>query len=389
VEHIESSSFPKTLIVTNDFPPRVGGVQQYLFNLVSNFPAGRVTVVAPEWAGADEHDSSLAFRVQRLPSAWTWPSRSLIALIDRTIADDGAEVVLFGSAIPPALLGPRLSHRGIPYVVATHGVEYWMALVPGVAGSLRYATSTASRVLAISEFTARTIRTVVPRRVPMSLAPPGVDTGRFTPHVDATFVRERHDLAGRPVVLCVSRLVRRKGQDVLISSMGKIRARVPGATLLIVGDGPDAVRLRSMAASADPGSVIFAGAVSDEELPAYHSAADVFCMPCRSRLAGLEVEGFGIVFLEAAASGKPVVAGASGGAAEAVLDGETGFVIDGRAESAIVETVSSLLGDAELRDRMGKAGRRRAEDSYAWPILAERVSRVLRLAAGGASSVGM
>jgi phosphatidylinositol alpha-1,6-mannosyltransferase len=170
----------------------------------------------------------------------------------------------------------------------------------------------------------------------------------------------------------------------LIRALARIRRRVPGAALLIVGDGPDRRRLESLAAGIEGhGSIRFAGAVSDEELPAYHAAADVFAMPCRSRLGGLEVEGFGIVFLEAAASGKPVVAGASGGAAEAVLDGETGLVIDGRRDDAVAEAISGLLLDPAQAERMGKAGRARAERTYAWPVLASRTSGFIREAVQG------
>jgi len=282
----------------------------------------------------------------------------------------------------PRGVGPGLAHAGTPYVVATHGTEYWFALLPGTARALRRATSRASCVLAISRFTARTVRTVVPRHVPMTLAPPGVDVRRFRPDISGDEVRARHGLLDRPIVVCVSRLVRRKGQDVLIEAMETIRRRAPGATLLVVGGGPDRERLERLAAAAPAGSVVFAGEVSDEQLPAYHAAADVFAMPCRSRLGGLEVEGFGIVFLEAGATGKAVVAGDSGGAAEAVEDGETGLVVDGRRIGRVAEAVSGVLLDPMRAGALGDAGRARAEREFAWPVLAERVGRVLKLATG-------
>jgi phosphatidylinositol alpha-1,6-mannosyltransferase len=187
----------------------------------------------------------------------------------------------------------------------------------------------------------------------------------------------RHDVEGRRVVLCASRLVRRKGQDVLIAGMGLIQDLVPDAALLLVGEGPDRRRLEELARSAPPGSVIFAGQVSDEELPSHYAACDVFAMPCRSRWGGLEVEGFGIVFLEAAASGKPVVAGRSGGAEEAVVDQETGLLVEGREPKAAALAVASLLRAPDVARRMGLAGRRRVEQGLTWNHQTQRLAAIL------------
>jgi phosphatidylinositol alpha-1,6-mannosyltransferase len=263
--------------------------------------------------------------------------------------------------------------------MCTHGAEYWLATLPGTASVLRRASAGASRVLAVSRYTGRVIRTAVPEGIPLSLLPPGVDTERFRPGVPgAEEVRRRHGIGERPLVVCVSRLVRRKGQDVLIRAMPAIRRRVPDACLLLVGGGGDAARLRARAADAVPGTVVLADEVPGDEVPAYHAAADVFAMPCRSRLGGLEVEGFGIVYLEAAASRRPAVAGRSGGAPEAVVDGQTGLVVDGAHVGAVGEAVSALLADPGRSASMGKAGRARAEGEFAWPVLAERLAGSLR-----------
>jgi phosphatidylinositol alpha-1,6-mannosyltransferase len=367
---------PRTLIVTNDFPPRVGGVQQYVWNVAAHLPPERVVVVAPNWLGWHEHDAALPFPVERFPTTFLWPSRDLLERVRIAAREHASEVVLFGHGLPLALLGPKLD---LPYVVATHGTEYWFALTPALHGLLRRATSLANRVLAVSRFTGRVIRTAVPPDVPLSLLPPGVDAERFHPDpAGADQVRRRHAIAlERPLVVCVSRLVRRKGQDALIRAMPAIRRREPDAVLLIVGGGPDRERLESLAAERLPDSVVFAGEVSDADLPAYHAAADVFAMPCRSRLGGLEVEGFGIVFLEAAAAGRPAVAGDSGGAAEAVEDGATGLVVDGRHDGAVAEAVASLLTNPTRADAMGKEGRERVERLFTWPWLTQRLARWL------------
>jgi phosphatidyl-myo-inositol dimannoside synthase len=365
---------PHTLVVTNDFPPRVGGVQQYVYNLVANLPPTRVTVLAPRWPGWREHDEKLPFPVLRFPPTVLLPTRDLAARVRIALQTSEAEVVMFGHGLPLALLGPGLERRSVPYLVCTHGTEYWCALTPGLHALLRRATGRAERVTAVSRFTGQVVRTAVPLEVPISLLPPGVDVRRFGLGGGGDEVRHRYGLGDRPVVLCVSRLVRRKGQDVLIQAMRSISRRVPDAVLLVVGDGPDRDRLLRLAADAPPGSVVLAGEIPDAHIPGHYAAADVFAMPCRSRRGGLEVEGFGIVFLEAAASGKPVVSGDSGGAAEAVVDGETGLVVDGRHPGAVAEAISGLLADPVRAAAMGKAGRARVEMEFAWSRLTERLA---------------
>jgi phosphatidylinositol alpha-1,6-mannosyltransferase len=374
---------PRTLVLTNDFPPRVGGVQRYVHDLVRHLPPDRVTVLAPRWPGWRDFDAAQPFRVVRFPTTTLWPTGELAARARSLVRETRAHAVLFGHALPLGLLAPGLARLGVPSVMCTHGTEYWLAIMPGTASLLRRASAGASRVLAVSRYTGRVIRTAVPGRVPLSLLPPGVDAERFRPDAPgAEGIRRRHRIGERPLVVCVSRLVPRKGQDVLIRAMPAIRRRVPDARLLVVGGGPDAARVRALAADADPGTVVLADQVPDEELPAYHAAADVFAMPCRSRLGGLEVEGFGIVYLEAAASGRPCVAGRSGGAPEAVVDGETGLVVDGGHIGAVAEAVSALLADPGRAAAMGKAGRGRVEREFAWPALAERLAGWLRAAVG-------
>ena len=305
-------------------------------------------------------------------------SRTAVA---SAVASTGAEVVLFGAAYPLAALGPRLAARGTPYLVAAHGFEYWLSVMPGTHSLMRYATSKAARVpVMCSEFIARTVRTAVPARVPVSVLYPGADTEAFRPDLETDDLRARHGIGDRPLVVCVSRLVARKGQDVLIRGMARLRRRVPGATLLIVGGGPYEDTLHGLADAAPPGSVIFTGQVSEEDLPRYYAVGDVFAMPCRTRLGGLEVEGWGNVFIEAAACARPVVVGDSGGARESLVDGETGILVDGHDVDAVADAVGRLLEDPALARRMGAAGRARVERDHTWPRIADRLAGWLRAA---------
>ena len=372
---------PQTLVVTNDFPPRVGGIQRTLWSLCTSLPAGRVSVIAPDWEGAVGFDGEATFPIARRPGRFLWPTPSMAEAVEREIARSGAEVILFGDAFPLALLGPRLAARGTPYLVAAHGFDYWLSTVPVAHGVMSRMTSRAARVAVMcSRFIARRVRTAVPPQVPVSVLYPGADLERFRPDLPTADLRERHGLADRPLVVCVSRLVARKGQDVLIRSMRDVLRRIPEAALVIVGDGPRAAGLRRLAEEAPNRSVVFTGEVSEDDLPRYYALGDVFAMPCRTRLGGMEVEGWGNVFIEAAACGRPVVVGDSGGARETLVHGETGLLVDGRSVPAVADAVATLLEDPAYAHRLGKAGRARVEARHTWSGAAEQLGAWLRAA---------
>jgi phosphatidylinositol alpha-1,6-mannosyltransferase len=376
---------PTTLLVTNDFPPRVGGIQRTLEALVREFPSDRVGVFCPAATAAAEsgaYDADAPFRVLRQPESFLWPTRDVASRVGHAARELGSEVVLFGATYPLGLLGPRLAAGGMPYLSAAHGFEYWLSIAPGSHALMRRATSRAARVpVMCSEFIARTVRTAVPADVPVSVLYPGADVERFRPDLETGDIRRSLGVADRPVVVCVSRLVPRKGQDVLIRAMPSIRRRVPEATLVIVGGGPYEAKLRALADRAPSGSVRFAGEVGERDLPRYYAVGDVFAMPCRTRAAGLEVEGWGNVFVEAAACGRPVVVGDSGGARETLVDGETGLLVDGRSVEEVAAAVATLLAEPTLAAKMGDAGRDRVLRSHTWPAIAGRLADWMRQAA--------
>jgi phosphatidylinositol alpha-1,6-mannosyltransferase len=345
-------------------------------------PPERVAVLCPSAEGAEAYDAVQPYRVLRADEGFLWPTPQTLRRVRAAAEEHGAEVVLFGATYPLALLGPRLARGGLPYLAAAHGFEYWLSIAPGTHGLMRRATGRAARVTVLcSAFVARVVRTAVPERVPVSVVYPGADTSVFRPDLPVEDLRERHGLGDRPVVVCVSRLVPRKGQDVLIRAMPAIRRRVPEAVLVIVGGGPYRERLEAMARELAPaGSVVFTGPVSEEELPRYYRLGQVFAMPCRTRLGGLEVEGWGNVFIEAAACGRPVVVGDSGGARESLVPGETGLLVDGRRVAEVAEAVASLLADPATAERMGRAGRARVERAFTWERAAAELAAYLRQA---------
>jgi phosphatidyl-myo-inositol dimannoside synthase len=372
---------PRTLLVTNDYPPTVGGIQRTLDALVRRLPPDRVAVLCPNAEGGDAFDRAAPYAVYRQPERFLWPLPDVRRRLHEAVRSFEADVVLFGAVYPLALLGPSLADTGTPYLAAAHGFEYWLSIAPGTHSLVRRATSRAARVpVMCSAFIARVVRTAVPDDVPVSVMYPGADLEAFRPDLPFEDLTDLHGVAGRPLIVCVSRLVARKGQDVLIRAMPRIRRDVPDASLLIVGDGPDRDRLVRLAADAPDGSVAFSGQVSEGDLPRYYRAGNVFAMPCRSRLGGLEVEGWGNVFLEAAACARPVVVGDSGGARESLAPGETGLLVKGSDVAEVAGAVGTLLADPERAETMGRAGRERVVRAFGWSRAAEQLAGWLRQA---------
>ncbi|MBI3689027.1 MAG: glycosyltransferase family 4 protein [Actinobacteria bacterium] len=369
----------RTLVVTNDFPPRAGGIQAFVHQLAVRQPPGSIVVYASNWQGAAAFDGAQPFEVIRHPTSLLLPTPEVARRLREVARDHGCDTVWFGAAAPLGLLARGLRSAGVKrFVASTHGHETGWAMLPGARQVLRRIARDVDVVTYLGEYTRRLLARGLGRRVRLEWVPPGVDTAAFHPGVDGGAVRRRLGLADRPTVVCVSRLVPRKGQDVLIRALPEIRRRVPDAALLLVGGGPDMPRLRRWAAQEGVADdVVFTGSVPWEELPAHFAAGDVFAMPCRTRRGGLDVEGLGIVFLEASASGLPVVAGDSGGAPEAVLEGRTGYVVSGRSVAAVAERVAGLLADPERAAAMGRAGREWVEREWNWDVQATRLARLL------------
>jgi phosphatidylinositol alpha-1,6-mannosyltransferase len=373
------SGHRRTLIVTNDFPPRQGGIQSFVHELALRQPAGSVVVYASDHPGSAAFDAAQPFPVLRHPSGLLVPTPGARRRVVRALRDFGCTAVWFGAAAPLGLLAPALRAAGAERVVAsTHGHEAGWAMVPGARQALRRIAAGADVVTYLGRYFRSRLTDVVGERTELVQLTPGVDTETFRPDVDGSAVRERHGLTGRPVVVCVSRLVPRKGQDTLIHAVPQVRRQVRDVALLLVGAGRYRDELTALAGSlgvAD--AVVFAGGVPHAELPAHYAAGDVFAMPCRTRRGGLDVEGLGIVYLEASATGLPVVCGDSGGAPDAVREDETGFVVPGRDVSAVADRLGQLLRDDALRSRMGAAGRAWVERDWRWDVIADRLRRLL------------
>jgi len=372
----------KTLIVTNDFPPRPGGIQAFVHNLAVRRPPGSVVVYAPAWKGAAAFDACQPFPVIRHPTTLMLPVPTVLRRAADIARGERCDSVLFGAAAPLGLLAPRLRRHGIERAVAlTHGHEAGWAALPVARRLLRRIGDGVDTVTYLGEYTrTRMARALSPAAVSrMARLAPGVDEVAFRSGCGGADVRAGLGLTDRPVAVCVSRLVPRKGQDTLIQAWPRVLRSVPDAALLLVGGGPYRRRLERLADQAGVAEAVrFTGSVPWEQLPAHFDAGDVFAMPCRTRRGGLDVEGLGIVYLEASATGLPVVAGASGGAPDAVLDGESGVVVDGRSVPAVADAVAALLTDRRRAAAMGEKGRSWVEREWRWDLQASRLGELLR-----------
>lgn len=378
----------RTLVVTNDFPPRQGGIETFVSALCATLPAGTVAVHTSAMPGASAYDATLPYPVVRdrsyplLPTqagpSPLLPTRALSRRVVRTFQNYGCDRVLFGAAAPLGLLAPALRRAGARRIVGlTHGHETWWALVPA-ARSLLHRIGEVTDVLT---YVSRWCRDrITPALSPAAAArmvrlSPWVDIQRFRPGCGGVALRQRIGIAARrPVLLCVARLTPRKGQDTLIRALPELRSLVPGVLLVLVGGGPDRHRLERLSRrSGVRDAVLFAGPVPWSALPAWYDAADAFAMPCRTRRLGLEPEALGIVSLEAQACGLPVVVGNSGGAPETVIDGETGWVVDPHDPGALAERCALALRGCITRAR----GRAWVEEQWGVQRAAETLHRLL------------
>ncbi len=373
----------KHLLVTNDFPPKVGGIQSYLWELWRRLPPEDFTVLTTPSPGDLDFDRRQPFRVVRDRQRVLVPTPALVRRIDALAEEVDAKVVLLDPVLPLGAVGPWLRQ---PFAVIVHGAEVTVpARLPATRSLLGRVLRRACLVIASGDYVRIEAEGAAACPLPMLLIPPGVDPERFRPLTAAARARVRASFGLRPearLVVGVGRVVPRKGFDVLVEAATRLAPGRPDLMVVVAGSGRQADWLARLAASRRA-PVRLLGRIPDESLPSLYAAADVFASPCRTRWGGLEQEGFGIVFLEAGAAEIPVVAGASGGAGEAVTDGETGMVVEQPGDpTAVASALATLLDDPPLRRRMGEAGRRRAVADFGYERLAERLDQGMDAIAG-------
>jgi len=370
------------LLVTNDFGPRAGGIESFVIGLLERIPAGEVIVYTsfqPEHESYDQKWlSDYQVRVIRDKSKVLLPTPRVIRNLQTVVRRNSITKVWFGAAAPLGVSSRWLRKVGVKQMVAlTHGHEVWWSKIWPFSWAISEISKQVDYVTYLGDFTKAALATQIKDSSKLIRVAPGIDTNHFSPR-DSSDLRKKHGLDNRPTVISVGRLVHRKGQDRLIEAFPKVLEVIPDAALVLVGEGPYRKQLDALVKKYDLSDhVFFIGRINFAELPSYICIGDVFAMPSRSRLFGLEVEGLGIVYLEASSCGLPVIGGASGGAPDAVLDGDTGYVVDGNDLNAISTQIVRLLSDAKLRQKMGERGRAWTIESWRWEIWSEEFNKTL------------
>ena len=374
----------KILLVTNDLGPRSGGIETFILGLLAKLDGSEVVIYTSAQDGSAEFDADLVKRfgvaICRDRTKILLPSPRVTKQVKSVLRSYGCETVWFGAAAPLGLMAPALRRAGAKRVVGlTHGHEVWWAKVPFFNLALRRIGNSSDVLTYLGEFTKSAIAKAVGKRVELTQIAPGISTDFFTPGAKSEALLKKYELSGGHTLICVGRLVHRKGQDKLILAMPEILKSIPNAQLLIVGSGPREAHLRKLIANLNLStSVKLSGRVTYSDLPAHIRLGDVFVMPSRSRFFGLEVEGLGIVYLEASSCGLPVIAGNSGGAPDAVSINETGLVVDGTNTGEIAEACIKLLADQKLSKELGANGRKWAVANWNWDLWGSRFAQVLK-----------
>jgi len=374
----------KTLFITNDFGPRAGGIESFIIGLIERLPYGSTTVYTSAQGDTNEYDAAwlekYGVRVIRDRAKILLPTPRITGEIVRLIKGEAIETVAFGAAAPLALMASRLRGAGVARVIAlTHGHEVWWSKVFPFTLAIRRIGSSVDVLTYLGEFTRTAIAgALAPKSADaMVKIAPGIDTEHFAP-IDSSSLRESLGLGEKKIIVSVGRLVHRKGQDRLIESMRAIVQEVPTAHLLLIGEGPYRQHLQALVRKyALDDHISFIGRIQYADLPQYICIGEIFAMPSRSRFFGLEVEGLGIVYLEASACGLPVIAGASGGAPDAVIDGTTGVVVDGLDNAAIAVAAINLLNNPTQARLMGQAGRSWIVEKWNWQIWADAFKKLI------------
>ena len=357
------------VLVSSSFLPGRGGIESYLGELCEEL-APRLAVVAAAQRDGAPLPAHLGYPVHPFDGRLLWPGRKAVDAVVRAAEAEGTDKIIFGTPWPLVLMGPSLIERGLRYSVIVHGAEMLVpSAAPVVRKRLATALAAADLLLAVSQYTADTMAAFLTRRAgmvrPTELLRARVDLQRFSPEVNDTPARAAYGIGpSERVVLCFGRLVPRKGVDRLIAALPEIVRRAGATTVVVAGTGPELKKLRRAAAKLEQGRVVFTGRVPDDLAPAVYAMADVFALPVVDRWFGLEIEGLGVVLLEAAATGVPCVTGRSGGTPEAVLDGITGYVVDAAGTEAVAERIAHLLGHPEQAAAMGAAGRTHVQENF-------------------------
>ena len=378
-----NSTKRKILLVTNDLGPRAGGIESFVLGLLERVEKNSVVILSSTQKNHTEFDRNLFDKygaiVIRDRSKILLPTPRVSNKAKKILAEYQATTIWFGAAAPLALMASKLRKAGAKNIVAlTHGHEVWWAKLPIFRSAIAKIAREVDFLTYLGDFTRNSMLPAISDKSKLVKIAPGIDIEHFSPsEVDLTLI-EKYRLENRRVIVSVGRLVHRKGQDKLIEALPAILKRYPNTVLLLVGEGPIKSMLEKLIRHHGlENNVIFTGRIQFNDLPKYIQLGEIFAMPSRDRFFGLEVEGLGIVYLEASACGVPVIVGRSGGAPDAVIENQTGLIVDGTNSNEISDAVCKLLADPKLAKQMGQNGRNWVIDNWQWKIWSDKFNDLL------------
>lgn len=383
---MSENSSPKILCITNDFGPRAGGIETFVMGLIERLPKNSVIVYTSAQPDTQSYDrkwfEDFGVEVIRDRSKILLPTPRVAHKVNQLVRKRGIEKSFFGAAAPLGVLAKGLRRNGVNRIVAlTHGHEVWWAKLWPFSSAISFIGRHVDNLTYLGEFTRGEISKALSPRAASAMVKiaPGIDTDHFAPTEKSQELRSKLELNQKKVIVSVGRLVHRKGQDILIQALPQVLKSHPSAHLLLIGEGPYRAYLEKLVLKYKVESAItFIGRIQYRDLPQYIGVGDIFVMPSRSRLGGLEVEGLGIVYLEASSCGLPVIAGKSGGAPDAVLEGVTGVAVDGTSTSEVAAAIINFLGQPSASKAMGEAGRKWIHDNWRWDLWASEFNALFR-----------
>lgn len=356
----------RILLTTNGFLPEIGGVQTYCYQLAKNLTSvgEEVIVLAPGMEGDSRFDREQNFKIIRTKKIVTSRFAFLSILkrkrVEKVLVGHGSHYVRLAS----------LAHLlfKTPYYVIVHLEEI---LPPEREKVIQKSFSRTNKVITVSHFAKKKLVEIGIPENKIVVIPNGVDPVKFNSRLDSSLIRKKHNLKNKKVILTVARLGEHKGHANVIRALPQVLEKVPSSIYLVVGSGEKEGRLKGLVKELGlEDKVIFTGEVEKEKLPLYYMACDVFIMPS-------DIEGFGIVFLEANACGKPVIGGRTGGISDAIIDGETGLLVDPLDITQIAEALVRLLTDPKHAQKLGEKGRERVERELNWQEMARKIKRII------------
>lgn len=377
----------RTLLLTQFFPPEKGGIQNYLYNICKNLPSDKTFVFSstPHKKEILEFDQSQPFKIYRNNSQEIYQKLHLTSLsiykeTSKIVKENNIEKIFLGHFYIPYVITALIlkKFKNIPYTIFTHGLEILETKnSPKSSYILKLCLKNAQNIIVTTDYLKNKI---INKYYNLDLnkkiikVPPGVNSGFFQPNLNTSSLKNKLDLKNKKIIFTCGRLVKRKNHQLVIKALPEILKKIPNAIYLIAGIGPEEKQLKKQVEELNlENQVKFLGEIKNKDLPLYYNLADIFCMPSLYNEETGDIEGFGMVFIEAQACGTPTIGSNTGGIPDAIRNNIDGFLIDPKSSQDLASKIIKLLLDPELANKIGKAGREKVVTEHNWKKLVEKL----------------